>query len=173
MTRFRNSSILRIPALAGACAAWLALAPLPAAAAQGEGCLGDGPTTIKVTVEKVRSSKGLITAVLYDDNPKTFLKSGARIDRIRVDASEGETELCLNAPAAGRSYAVALYHDENGNTEFDTDFLGIPTEGYGFSQNPGFRFGKPDIEETLFSIAAEQVDLRISILYLNGQKASN
>lgn len=173
MTRFRNPSILRIPALAGACAAWLALAPLPAAAAQGEGCLGDGPTTIKVTVEKVRSSKGLITAVLYDDNPKTFLKSGARIDRIRVDASEGETELCLNAPAAGRSYAVALYHDENGNTEFDTDFLGIPTEGYGFSQNPGFRFGKPDIEETLFSITAEQVDLRISILYLNGQKASN
>lgn len=171
MTRCRNSSTLRYSALAGLIAAGLALAGSPAAAAQGEGCVGDGATTIKVTVENVRNSKGLITAVLYDDNPKTFLKNGARLDRIRVDARESETELCLNAPAAGR-YAVALYHDENGNKEFDTDFLGIPTEGYGFSQNPGFRFGKPDVEETVFAIAADQVDLRISILYLQGQKAS-
>lgn len=168
MSRLYRSSILPLAVLAGL----LALAPLPAAAAQGEGCIGDGPTTIRVTVEKVRNSKGLITAVLYDDNPETFLKSGARLDRIRVDASEGETELCLNAPAAGRSYAVALYHDENGNTEFDTDFLGIPTEGYGFSQNPGFRFGKPDLEETLFPITEDPVALRISLLYLSGQKAS-
>lgn len=173
MTRLCSSPILPIPALAGLCAAWLALAPAPAAAASGEGCIGDGATTIRVTVEKVRNSKGLITAVLYDDNPKTFLKKGARLDRIRVEASEGETELCLNAPAAGRSYSVALYHDENGNTEFDTDFLGIPTEGYGFSRNPGFRFGKPDVEETLFDIADHQVSLRISMLYLKGQEASN
>jgi len=172
MTRSRNSSTLRFSARAGLIAAALALAASSAAAAQGEGCVGDGPTTIKVTVEKVRNSKGLITAVLYDDNPKTFLKSGARLDRIRVEASEGQTELCLNAPAAGR-YAVALYHDENGNREFDTDFLGIPTEGYGFSQNPGFRFGKPDVEETVFAIATDPVALNISMLYLNGQKASN
>jgi uncharacterized protein (DUF2141 family) len=172
MTRFHSSSILRIPALAGLCATWLALAPAPLAAASGEGCVGDGATTIKVTVEKVRSSKGLITAVLYDDNPKTFLKNGARLDRIRVEATQGETELCLNAPAAGR-YAVALYHDENGNKAFDTDFLGIPTEGYGFSRNPGFRFGKPDVEETVFAIESDPVALNISMLYLNGQKASN
>jgi uncharacterized protein (DUF2141 family) len=122
--------------------------------------------TVQVTVEKVRSSKGLITAVLYPDNPESFLKKGARLDRIRVDAREGETTLCLHAPAAGR-YSVALYHDENGNKEFDQDFLGIPTEGYGFSQNPGFRFGKPDIEETLFDIEGAPVSLRIAMLYLH------
>ena len=122
--------------------------------------------TVQVTVEKVRSSKGLITAVLYPDNPESFLKKGARLDRIRVDAREGETTLCLHAPAAGR-YSVALYHDENGNKELDQDFLGIPTEGYGFSQNPGFRFGKPDIEETLFDIEGTPVSLRIAVLYLH------
>jgi len=122
--------------------------------------------TVQVTVEKVRSSKGLITAVLYPDDPESFLKKGARLDRIRVDAREGETTLCLHAPAAGR-YSVALYHDENGNKEFDQDFLGIPTEGYGFSQNPGFRFGKPDIEETLFDIEGAPVSLRIAMLYLH------
>src|SRR3546814_6656186 len=76
-----------------------------------DGCDASAPANIQVTVEKVRSSEGLITAVLYDDNPETFLKKGARLDRIRVDAREGETTLCLQAPAAGR-YSVALYHDE-------------------------------------------------------------
>jgi uncharacterized protein (DUF2141 family) len=123
--------------------------------------------TVQVTVDNVRNSKGLITAVLYSDDPDTFLKSGAKLDRIRVKAREGETVLCLEAPANGR-YSVALYHDENGNRKFDRDFLGIPTEGYGFSQNPGFRFGKPELEETLFSIESPVTSLTVSILYLQG-----
>lgn len=125
------------------------------------------PNTVQVTVDNVRNSKGLITAVLYSDDPDTFLKSGAKLDRIRVEATEGETVLCLEAPANGR-YSVALYHDENGNRKFDRDFLGIPTEGYGFSQNPGFRFGKPDLEETLFTIENPVTSLTVSILYLHG-----
>lgn len=125
------------------------------------------PNTVQVTVDNVRNSKGLITAVLYSDDPETFLKSGAKLDRIRVEAREGETVLCLEAPANGR-YSVALYHDENGNRKFDRDFLGIPTEGYGFSQNPGFRFGKPELEETLFTIENPVTSLTVSILYLHG-----
>src|SRR3546814_1591535 len=70
--------------------------------------------------------------------------------------------LCLQAPAAGR-YSVALYHDENGNKEFDKDFLGIPSEGYGFSKNPGFRFGVPKQEETLFAVEDAPVSLRIAM----------
>ena len=123
------------------------------------------PATVRVTVENVRSSSGLITAILYPDNPKTFLKEGKRLDKVRVEAREGETVLCLKAPSTGR-YSVALYHDENGNKDFDQNFLGIPTEGYGFSNNPGFRFGKPEQEETLFTIEESLTDLRISVLYL-------
>jgi len=147
--------------------ALLAALSAPRAETPEQICEAATPAAIQVTVENVRSSKGLITAVLYNDNPDTFLKRGARLDRIRVDAHQGETMLCLQAPANGR-YTVAIYHDENGNKEFDRNFLGIPTEGYGFSQNPGFRFGKPDIEETLFTVNGEKTDLRISVLYLSG-----
>ncbi len=156
-----------LAALAAFTAGILLVLSAPRAETPMQVCEAASPTAIEVTVENVRSSKGLITAVLYNDNPETFLKRGARLDRIRVDAREGETVLCLNAPASGR-YTVALYHDENGNKEFDQNFLGIPTEGYGFSQNPGFRFGKPDIEETLFTVNGEKTNLRISILYLSG-----
>ncbi|MGD1880648.1 MAG: DUF2141 domain-containing protein [Kiloniellaceae bacterium] len=176
MIRPRARTILRNPVplavfAVAAAALWLALLAIPAASRAEtpvQVCEVSDPTAIQVTVEKVRSSKGLITAVLYSDNPDTFLKRGARLDRIRVDAQEGETQLCLHAPTAAGRYTVALYHDENGNKEFDRDFLGIPTEGYGFSQNPGFRFGKPDQDETLFTIDGALTTLKISILYLQG-----
>ncbi len=174
---FRAQRRCALPALLGALLLALAApgagradpvaAVCAAAIAAGAEELATASAVIQVTVENVRNSKGLITAVLYSDDPETFLKRGARLDRIRVEAQQGETVLCLTAPAAGR-YSVALYHDENGNKEFDRDFLGIPSEGYGFSQNPGFRFGKPDIEETLFSIDGTPTSLRISILYLHG-----
>ncbi len=128
-------------------------------------CLAEAPASIEVMVENVRSSNGLITAVLYSDDPEGFLKKGKRVDRVRVDAQAGETLLCLEAPTAGR-YTVAIYHDENGNKKFDRNFIGIPSEGYGFSNNPGFRFGKPDQEETLFSVESGMTKVRISVLYL-------
>lgn len=159
----RAGATLAAAGFAFALAGGLAASP---ANSEDSACDAAAPATIQVTVEKVRNSKGLVTAVLYPDNPKTFLKKGARLDRIRVDAQEGETTLCLQAPAAGR-YSIALYHDENGNKEFDRDFLGIPSEGYGFSQNPGFRFGAPDQEETLFTFDSEPVHLRIAMLYLH------
>ena len=156
LTLIGNLQPLRAESAGAVCgAAALATAEVPATM----------PRSIEVTVENVRSSKGLITAVLYGDDPDTFLKRGARLDRIRVDAQEGETVLCLKAPATGR-YTVALYHDENGNKEFDRNFLGIPSEGYGFSNNPGFRFGKPEQEETLVTIQDPLTALRISVLYL-------
>jgi len=151
-----DSQALRAEPLLAACASAVAATPETPAMA---------PVTIQVTVENVRSSKGLITAVLYGDDPDTFLKKGARVDRIRVEAREGETVLCLRAPATGR-YTVALYHDENGNKEFDRNFIGIPSEGYGFSNNPGFRLGKPEQEETLFTVQDSMTALRISVLYL-------
>ena len=171
MITSRISTMKRCSARAAAALA-LALGLLALGTTPGRGaaddqlaCSADGDALIEVKVENVRSSKGLITAVLYGDNPEGFLKRGQRLDRIRVEAKEGETLLCLKAPEEGR-YSVALYHDENGNKEFDRNFLGIPSEGYGFSNNPGFRFGKPEQEETLFSVNGSTTKVSISVLYL-------
>ena len=124
------------------------------------------PLQILVTIDNVRSSEGLVTAVLYDDQPEHFLKKGKRLDRTRVEALEGETKLCLEPPGSG-DYAIAIYHDENGNKKFDRNFLGIPEEGYGFSNNPGFKFGKPDLEEVLFQTNGTKKEVTVSVIYLS------
>ena len=53
------------------------------------------------------------------------------------------------------NYAVSVIHDENGNRELDTNLIGIPTEGIGFSHNPRVTFGPPSFANASFDAASE------------------
>lgn len=59
-------------------------------------------------------------------------------------------------------YAVKVYHDANDNKELDTNFIGIPNEDYGFSNNARGRFGPPEWVEVNFEISADK-DISIMI----------
>ena len=47
-------------------------------------------------------------------------------------------------------YALALFHDLNGNEHFDTNLLGIPVEPYAFSNNVRAKWSKPRYHEASF-----------------------
>jgi len=51
-------------------------------------------------------------------------------------------------------YAVRLFHDVNGNGQFDTNPFGIPTEPFAFSNNARGRFGPATWEEAVFTVTA-------------------
>jgi uncharacterized protein (DUF2141 family) len=59
-------------------------------------------------------------------------------------------------------YAVRLFHDENGNGKIDTNFLGIPKENYGFSNNARASFGPPKYEKAKFDFQESQT-IEISV----------
>lgn len=50
------------------------------------------------------------------------------------------------------SYAVALFHDKNSNEKLDTNFIGIPKEGFGFSNNPRVLTGPPSFNKASFEL---------------------
>lgn len=59
------------------------------------------------------------------------------------------------------NYAVKLFHDANQNGELDTNMVGLPTEGYGFSNNAG-RFGPPDFDDAAVEVQADtRIDVRV------------
>lgn len=60
-------------------------------------------------------------------------------------------------------YAVKLFHDENENGELDTNFLGIPSEDYGFSNNASGTFGPADYEDAKFIFNQPELTLAIDI----------
>lgn len=48
-------------------------------------------------------------------------------------------------------YSIFLFEDLNYNQELDLNFLGIPKESFGFSQNPSLRLSAPSFEQTAFT----------------------
>lgn len=58
-------------------------------------------------------------------------------------------------------YAIKAFHDENGNNDLDTNFLGIPKEEYGFSNNARAMFGPPSWDNAKFIFTNENQIIEI------------
>jgi len=63
------------------------------------------------------------------------------------------------------TYALAVVHDENMNGKLDTNWLGIPTEGYGFSNDVKALLGPPSFSAASFQYKGGTLDLTISLHY--------
>lgn len=164
MTALRKAASFGVIALGGALllgAAGPALATSPAPA----GCTGPASDTwIAVTVEGLRSSAGLVALTLYADNPRKFLVRNGSLYVTRVPAREGTTTACLHVPHPG-VYAIAIYHDENGNQIIDRTGIGLPAEGYGFANNPSTLAGLPSFQSVRLSIPRSGLLTRVRIKY--------
>lgn len=64
------------------------------------------------------------------------------------------------------NYAIAIFHDENLDKNLNLGFFGIPTEGFGFSNNPGLRIGAPSFQESSFNFSEDGQDVVIDLRYL-------
>lgn len=90
---------------------------------------------LKIELEGVRAQQGVVkvavmgSAEAWDGKAPPAGFTGASPD------GDGSLSLDIAGLAPGR-YAVRVMHDENGNGKFDTNLVGMPTEGYGFSNNP-------------------------------------
>jgi uncharacterized protein (DUF2141 family) len=62
-------------------------------------------------------------------------------------------------------YSVTVYQDENMNGKMDTNFVGMPVEGYGASNNPAKRMGPPDPAETNFLLNQPESTIEITLIY--------
>lgn len=137
-------------------------APAPDEAPVKEGACDDKPYSIQVSVLNVREARGTITVDVHDDDPAKFLKSGGKLARIRVPAVEGETNFCIVLPKAG-IYALAIYHDRNGNTKLDKTWIGLPSEPFGLSNNPPKRLAMPKHRDSAFEVNGPRTPVMIDL----------
>ena len=143
--------------------AMIALASLTAAGSEAVAACQPSDGRIEVRVDALRSASGSVVAVLYGDNPDDFLKKGRRLDKVFEPARKGLVSVCLTAPRPG-IYAVAVYHDENGNEKFDKTWFGLPDEGYGISNNPKIFLSAPAFDEAKFEAfdGLTVIDIKVS-----------
>lgn len=127
------------------------------------GCTGEkGEVRLRVVVSGVRTADGLMTITLYPDKPSDFLARTGKIARLRIPVTVPETDACMVAPGPG-AYAVAVYHDVNGNQDFDRTFIGLPAEPFGFSNDPGRIRGIPKFQDVRFEAAIGDTPVPIAL----------
>ena len=62
-------------------------------------------------------------------------------------------------------YAVNAFHDENGNGDLDTNFIGVPSEGYGFANDPDTSFGPADFDAAAVDVGDTDVVAAMNLRY--------
>ena len=103
---------------------------------------------LTVNISDIEQGKGHVLVGLYASQKE--YESGKASFHLKVKAVNGkEVTVFENVPDG--DYAIKMYQDENDNNKMDFNMMGIPKEGYGFSNNVGM-FGAPKYEEAKFLV---------------------
>jgi uncharacterized protein (DUF2141 family) len=122
---------------------------------------GFAQSSIEVTIKNIKGAKGTLRVGLFDDAEK-FLKTPAKGQVIKIT---GETVSVRFENIADGTYAVSVIHDENENGELDSGFMGIPKEGFGFSNDAMGMFGPPKFKESSF-VLPEKKSVSVTLKYM-------
>jgi len=110
---------------------------------------------LTVTVEGARSSDGQVLFALYD-SADGFPSSDRRLQAQMAPAAQpgGATAVFRGLPA-GR-YALAVFHDANGNGKLDRNLLGMPTEAFGFSNDAMGVASAPSFDKAAVEVGTDR-----------------
>jgi uncharacterized protein (DUF2141 family) len=106
---------------------------------------------LELTIANLPQESGKVFVAVFN-SAETFLKDDQRVAAVMLPARGGKARLVLDLPEG--SYAVTAFQDSNGNGKLDTNILGIPTEGYGFSRDARGAMGPPSFASAVFELPA-------------------
>ena len=118
---------------------------------------------LMVRVSGLRSNEGDVHLAIYN-TPATFPDSDGMLEEVQVPIQQGLVQHQFSNLQPG-IYAIAVFHDENANHEFDTNFIGLPLEGYAFSNDAQVFFGPPSFEEAQVHLSPDGSETRIEMTY--------
>jgi len=105
-------------------------------------------SSLTVVVTHSRSSKGKMHFALYD-SPEGFTDKAVNGGAVVI--KDRNAEWLIKGLKPGE-YAIACYHDENGDGKFNQNFIGIPLEDYAFSNEARAGLGPPSWKKVVFAV---------------------
>ncbi len=115
---------------------------------------------IEVEIINFDSDKGVAMVGLYNSE-SSFLEKEYKGEKAAISGKKVVVSF-TNIPDG--FYAISVFHDEDENGELTTNFLGIPKEAYGASNNAPGRFGPPKWKDAKFEVRNGQtVKQKISL----------
>jgi uncharacterized protein (DUF2141 family) len=120
--------------------------------------------TLHLKITQLRNDKGRVNISLYCSKEGYPSQSEKAYRKVEAAIKEGTCEVIFDNLPPGE-YAVSLMHDENRNGKMDTNFFGIPKEGYGASNDAKAILGPPKYEEARFWLDKPEMALEIKAKY--------
>jgi uncharacterized protein (DUF2141 family) len=142
--------VTAVATLLGACAS---TTPAPAPAT--------GRVELTVRVVGLASDDGVVAVALYD-RPEAFNVRELAVASAWLEPVHGVAVWPVGSLDPGL-YAVAAYHDLDGDRELDRPTLGPPTEPYGFSRDARGTFGPPSFDAAAVELAGGMRTVEVTV----------
>jgi len=102
-------------------------------------------SSLEVEILNLRSSKGYVAIELVDTQKE-------KIQGLKIKVTNKACKAVFKDLKDGQ-YAIQYFHDENNNDKMETNWIGIPAEGYGFSNDPHGMFGPKSFKNWLIEVS--------------------
>ena len=104
---------------------------------------------LEVKLTGLKSTKGYVLYLVFSSEKGFPGDATKSVKSGKIKASEAKQGFLIQDLVPGQ-YALTITHDENNNGKLDTNIVGMPKEGFGFSKNPKITIGAPDFAKCRF-----------------------
>ncbi len=116
---------------------------------------------LTVRIGGITNTDGEIRVGLHD-SPDGFPRGRELLAGQSVAAEPNGVSVMFNDLAPGR-YAIAAFHDQNGDAALNTNLFGLPAEPFGFSQNAIGTFGPPSFDDAAVTVGEDNLTIDMDL----------
>ena len=120
---------------------------------------------IHVEISGLRNDQGQMLCALFSSAEAFPKKADKAVVRLTAKIADRHA-VCEFTGVMPGTYAVSVVHDENSNGKLDTNFIGMPREGVGASNDAKGHMGPPKFSAASFRYEGGRLDLKIHVNYL-------
>ncbi len=118
---------------------------------------------LQVKVKELRNNDGLVRLALYDRADRFPISGEAFVISDVPIPQEGLSVFFSDLPPG--EYALALFHDEDSDNIYDKGFLGLPLEGFGFSNDATVFFSAPSFSAAAVTVGEGLTTITVHMRY--------
>lgn len=132
--------------------------------AQGSYAETNATCSLVIHVDKIRNEKGVLGAAIFN-SPDGWPERNDKSFRHGPAPFTGTTGTITFDGIPAGDYAVVTLHDENRNQKLDRNFFGLPTEGFGFANNPEVGLKAPAFAKALVHVSCPVTEVSVHMQY--------
>ncbi len=125
-------------------------------------CLNSEKTMLNLNVANIKENKGVVRILIFSESEGFPEDVSQAVKSLSIPVSNFSASTQLTDLPPGK-YAISIFHDVDNDGKLKKNTFGIPSEPYGFSNNPTLLFGAPSFSKCAFTLGSESKKIEISL----------